>query len=63
MNKIKIDFLKFRLKCRGNDCKENTENLCCIACDKYEECLRKDWGCIYLDNGLVENCPDFYLEK
>ena len=64
MNKIEIDFSKFELKCRNNDCEENTEKLCCIACDKYEDCLQKDWTCVCLDNNdLAENCPDFYLEK
>ena len=64
MNKKEIDFSKFELKCKGNDCEENTENLCCMACDKYNECLQKNWVCICLDNdGLVENCPDFYLER
>ena len=61
MSEKEFDFSKFESRCRGNDCEENTGDLCCIACDKYEECLQKNWTCIRLDNGgLAENCPDFY---
>ena len=64
MNNKKNDLSEYILKCRNNDCEENTEHVCCLSCDSYKRCVSKDWACIYLDNNdSPENCEELCLEK
>jgi hypothetical protein len=59
-----IDYSKFVMKCNVDDCGKNEKHRCCVSCDSYEECKKKNWLCIYLDEtGSPEDCIDLYLKR
>ena len=62
---MNIDYSKFIFKCNNDDCVDNEEGLCCVSCDLFDKCLKKQRVCIYLDehNNNPEDCPELYLIK
>ena len=60
---MNIDFSKFTLKCNNNDCEDNEDHVCCVVCKFYNECIKKNWICVNLENGSPENCKELYLKN
>lgn len=61
---IIIDFKKFIFKCDNDDCKSNTDKVCCVCCKSHNECYEKGITCSFLDiERTPEFCDELYLKR
>ncbi len=61
---MNIDYSKFVLKCNVDDCGQNKKQRCCLSCESYEDCKKKNWICIHLtDFETPENCSELYIKR
>lgn len=59
---MNIDASKLIPKCDIDDCGQNTDHVCCIACKSFNECIQKNWICSHLDNDYdPTRCMNLYF--